>query len=248
MGIFMEIINTVIGLFFFEYYINMIDIYIIIIITSLILLIVTLFFREYQFRTLYVDLQQNIEKGTEYRNGSEEYKSGQDKSEEYKSEEYKRQQADKNKRYDELKIKNTLLEQNIPGIFQNVELFNNDKNCISISESMRNDLSYLELSKTKNCNNIFTYDPVNKQIIVKTNESSKCITSLNETDIVLNDCVKTSEKQKFNYYPLFDGKFYSSLYSKCLSYNNDSNIIELDNCRASNNISNKQGNLFLPNQ
>lgn len=240
MGIFMEIINTVIGLFFFEYYINMIDIYIIIIITFLILLIVTLFFREYQFRTLYVDLQQNT---YGYNKG------GEDKIEQCKIE---MEQADK--KYDELKIRNTLLEKNIPGIFQNADLFSSEKNCISIAESTRGDLQYLELSKSNNCNNIFTYDPVNKQIIVKMNDSTKCITSLNETDIVLNDCVKTSEKQKFNYYPLSDGKFYSSLYSKCLSYNpndnsnNKYNIVQLDNCRAANNIFYKQGDLFLPNQ
>lgn len=239
MGIFMEIINTVIGLFFFEYYINMIDIYIITIITFLILLIVTLFFREYQFRTLYVDLQQNIHENI---NENVSQNNGYKKEDDHKIEEYYKRENE------ELKIRNTLLEQNIPGIFQNADLFSSEKKCISIAESKRGDLSYLELSKLKNCNNIFTYDPANKQIIVKINDSTKCITSLNEKDIVLNDCVKTSEKQKFNYYPLSDGKFYSSLYSKCLSYNNDSNIVELDNCKASNNIFNKVGNLFLPNQ
>ena len=45
---------------------------------------------------------------------------------------------------------------------------------------------------------------------------------------------------------MHDGKFHSSLYSKCLSYNKDSNIVELDDCRGSNNIL-KSGNLFLPN-
>jgi hypothetical protein len=45
---------------------------------------------------------------------------------------------------------------------------------------------------------------------------------------------------------MHDGKFHSSLYSKCLSYNKDSNIIELDDCRESNNIV-KRSNLFLPN-
>ena len=234
----------VIGLFFFEYYINMIDIYIIIIITFLILLIVTLFFREYQFRTyIYGYNKGGTDKG-------ETDKGGTDKIEQ---ERYKMAMEQADKKYDELKIRNTLLEQNIHGIFQNADLFSSEKNCISIAESTRGDLQYLELSKSNNCNNIFTYDPVNKQIIVKTNDSTKCITSLNETDIVLNDCVKTSEKQKFNYYPLSDGKFYSSLYSKCLSYNSsdnssDNSIVQLDNCKADNNIFYKRGDLFLPNQ
>ena len=146
----------------------------------------------------------------------------------------------------ELQTRNTLLEKNINGIFVNSDLVNEDKKCVDISSKKRGAFQYLELSNLQKCNDIFTYEPINKQLFVKTNESTKCITSLNDNDIILNDCIKSFDKQQFDYFPMHDGKFHSSLYSKCLSYNKDSNIIELDDCRESNNIV-KRSNLFLPN-
>jgi hypothetical protein len=214
----------------------MIDIYIIITITSLFVLVVTLFFTDYQIRALYNENKgRGDEKGGECENSISEDNFNQS----IKTNELQKKIEDANN-------KNTLLEKNINGIFENSDLTNEDKKCIDISSKKRGAFQYLELTDFEKCNDIFTYDPVDKHLFVKTNESTKCITSLNENDIILNDCVKTFDKQQFDYYPMHDGKFHSSLHSKCLSYNKDSNIIELDNCKGSNTIS-KRGNLFLPN-
>jgi hypothetical protein len=216
----------------------MIDIYIIITITSLFVLVVTLFFTDYQIRTLYK--MSKHEKRSE--NGGCE--NIQDENKLYNELQIKTDKLQR--RADTLLDRNNLLEKNISGIFTNSDLTNEDKKCIDISSRKRGAFQYLELTDFQKCNDIFTYEPINKQLFVKTNESTKCITSLNENDLVLNDCVKTFDKQQFDYFPMHDGKFHSSLYSKCLSYNKDSNIIELDDCRGSNNIV-KSGNLFLPN-
>lgn len=220
----------------------MIDIYIIITITSLFVLVVTLFFTDYQIRTLY---NEGIGEKVGEKEGKCENKILEDMeiklyNQSIKTDELQRKLEDVNN-------KNTLLEKNINGIFENSDLTNKDKKCIDISSKKRGAFQYLELTDFEKCNDIFTYDPVNKHLLVKTNESTKCITSLNENDIVLNDCVKTFDKQQFDYYPMHDGKFHSSLHSKCLSYNKDSNIIELDNCTLGNNNISKSSNLFLPN-
>lgn len=212
----------------------MIDIYIIITITSLFVLVVTLFFTDYQIRTLYITQQES--KGDVVMENIKEDKY------EIKTDETDELQRQTGK----LQTRNTLLEKNINGIFVNSDLVNEDKKCVDISSKKRGAFQYLELSNLQKCNDIFTYEPINKQLFVKTNESTKCITSLNDNDIILNDCIKSFDKQQFNYFPMHDGKFHSSLYSKCLSYNKDSNIIELDDCRGSNNIV-KRSNLFLPN-
>jgi hypothetical protein len=221
----------------------MIDIYIIITITSLFVLVVTLFFTDYQIRKLYNEgagYEKGDEKGGKCENSISEDMEIKLYNQSIQTDELQRKIEDANN-------KNTLLEKNINGIFENSNLTNEDKKCIDISSKKRGAFQYLELTDFEKCNDIFTYDPVNKHLLVKTNESTKCITSLNENDIILNDCVKTFDKQQFDYYPMHDGKFHSSLHSKCLSYNKDSNIIELDNCAlGSNNIS-KRGNLFLPN-
>ena len=103
----------------------------------------------------------------------------------------------------------------------------------------------------KKCNSIFSYDPNYKQISLKVGTTTKCIDAFNENDIVLNDCIKNSQKQKFDYYPFFnDGKLYSGLYSKCISYNKESNILGLTKCEDDNNIivSNSIDNLYLQNK
>jgi hypothetical protein len=217
----------------------MIDIYIIITITSLFVLVVTLFFTDYQIRALYNEGRG--ENGDEIIGEECENKILEDK---YNQLEVKTNELQK--KIENTNNKNILLEKNINGIFENSDLRNEDAKCIDISSKKRGAFQYLELTDLEKCNDIFTYDPIDKHLVVKTNESTKCVTSLNENDIILNDCVKTFDKQQFDYYPMHDGKFHSSLHSKCLSYNKDSNIIELDNCKGSNNIS-KSSNLFLPN-
>jgi len=225
----------------------MIDIYIIITITSLFVLVVTLFFTDYQIRALH-----NENKGGEIKGG--EIKGGEIKGEigcenrilEDKYNQLEVKTNELQKKIENANNKNILLEKNINGIFENSDLRNEDAKCIDISSKKRGAFQYLELTDFEKCNDIFTYDPIDKHLVVKTNESTKCVTSLNENDIILNDCVKTFDKQQFDYYPMHDGKFHSSLHSKCLSYNKDSNIIELDNCKGSNTIS-KRGNLFLQN-
>jgi len=212
----------------------MIDIYIIITITSLFVLVVTLFFTDYQIRTLYITQQESKGDVVMENIKEDKYEIKTDETDELQTQ------------TGELQTRNTLLEKNINGIFVNSDLVNEDKKCVDISSKKRGAFQYLELSNLQKCNDIFTYDPINKQLFVKTNESTKCITSLNDNDIILNDCIKSFDKQQFDYFPMHDGKFHSSLYSKCLSYNKDSNIIELDDCRESNNIV-KRSNLFLPN-
>lgn len=218
----------------------MIDIYIIITITSLCVLVVTLFFTDYQIRALYNE-------GTGENGGEIKGEIGCENrilEDKYNQLEVKTNELQK--KIENANNKNILLEKNIDGIFENSDLKNEDAKCIDISSKKRGAFQYLELTNFEKCNDIFTYDPIDKHLVVKTNESTKCVTSLNENDIVLNDCVKTFDKQQFDYYPMHDGKFHSSLHSKCLSYNKDSNIIELDNCKGSNTIS-KRGNLFLQN-
>jgi len=220
----------------------MIDIYIIITITSLFVLVVTLFFTDYQIRALY-----NENKGGEIKGGEIKGEIGCENrilEDKYNQLEVKTNELQK--KIENANNKNILLEKNINGIFENSDLRNEDAKCIDISSKKRGAFQYLELTNFEKCNDIFTYDPIDKHLVVKTNESTKCVTSLNENDIILNDCVKTFDKQQFDYYPMHDGKFHSSLHSKCLSYNKDSNIIELDNCKGSNTIS-KRGNLFLQN-
>jgi hypothetical protein len=212
----------------------MIDIYIIITITSLFVLVVTLFFTDYQIRTLYITQQESKGDVVMENIKEDKYEIKTDETDELQTQ------------TGELQTRNTLLEKNINGIFVNSDLVNEDKKCVDISSKKRGAFQYLELSNLQKCNDIFTYEPINKQLFVKTNESTKCITSLNDNDIILNDCIKSFDKQQFDYFPMHDGKFHSSLYSKCLSYNKDSNIIELDDCRESNNIV-KRSNLFLPN-
>lgn len=220
----------------------MIDIYIIITITSLFVLVVTLFFTDYQIRALYNESKG--ENGGE--NGGEIKGECENKILEDKYNQLEVKTNELQKKIENANNKNILLEKNINGIFENSDLRNEDAKCIDISSKKRGAFQYLELTDFEKCNDIFTYDPIDKHLVVKTNESNKCVTSLNENDIILNDCVKTFDKQQFDYYPMHDGKFHSSLHSKCLSYNKDSNIIELDNCKGSNTIS-KRGNLFLPN-
>ena len=146
-----------------------------------------------------------------------------------------------------------LYGKNIIGKFDNSKLINKSNLCVNLSTSVKDmpidpnfkisalshNFSLLQINKqpcTDN-DNIFSYDPVNKQILVKSEKSTKCIESLNDTDIILNDCIKNSQKQTFNYYPLSNGTLQSVLYSKCLSYNsNASNIIDLDKCSSDNNI------------
>lgn len=146
--------------------------------------------------------------------------------------------------------RNSLLEKNIIGKFNDGSLIAQNGDCVSLADTTKGDLSFLQVKNTKKCNPIFSYDPNYKQISVKIGNSIKCVDAFNENDIVLNDCIKNSQKQKFDYYPLFNGKLYSSLYSKCLNYKTDSNILELNVCEGDNNIivSNSDKNLYLQNK
>ena len=138
--------------------------------------------------------------------------------------------------------------KNIFGKFTNGELVNNEGKCISIADSTKGDLTFLQLKNTIKCNPIFSYEPNYKQIGVKVGTSTKCIDAFNENDIVLNDCIKNSQKQKFDYYPFFnDGKLYSGLYSKCISYNKESNILVLAKCEDDNDNNNNDNNIIVSN-
>ena len=167
----------------------MIDIYIIITITSLFVLVVTLFFTDYQIRTLYITQQESKGDVVMENIKEDKYEIKTDETDELQTQ------------TGELQTRNTLLEKNINGIFVNSDLVNEDKKCVDISSKKRGAFQYLELSNLQKCNDIFTYEPINKQLFVKTNESTKCITSLNDNDIILNDCIKSFDKQQFDYFP-----------------------------------------------
>jgi hypothetical protein len=138
-----------------------------------------------------------------------------------------------------------LLGKNIFGKFTNGELVNNEGKCISIADSTKGDLTFLQLKNTIKCNPIFSYEPNYKQIGVKVGTSTKCIDAFNENEIVLNDCIKNSQKQKFDYFPLFNGKLKSQLYSKCLAYDKESNILQLKQCDVDESIVVKDSDKYL---
>lgn len=147
------------------------------------------------------------------------------------------------------------LEQNVYGKFDNGYIVSDkDRSCVTLADNTKGDYSLLQLNVTcKNPEkiNIFSYDPVYKQLQIKLGSSVKCVDSLNENDVIVSDCIKTAQKQKFNYFPLYDGRFKSMLYSKCLGYNLDNNIIELQKCGEITNISTpkelQRTHLFLEN-
>jgi hypothetical protein len=141
--------------------------------------------------------------------------------------------------------RNVLYKKNIIGKFTDGSLINNAGNCVSIADSTKGDLTFLQVKNTQKCNPIFTYDPSYKQIIVKVGTSTKCVDAFNENDVVLNDCIKNSQKQKFDYFPLYDSKLKSSLYSKCLTYDKESNIIQLKPCNKDENILVKESDKYL---
>ena len=148
-----------------------------------------------------------------------------------------------------------VLEKNVYGKFEDGYIVSNAKNsCVTIADNTKGDFSYLQLNtlcKNPEKSNIFIYDPVYKQLILKLGDARKCVDTVNENDIIVNDCIKTSQKQKFNYFPLYDGRFKSMLYNKCLGYNPDTNIIELQKCGDVTNIQTpkemQRKHLFLEN-
>lgn len=130
-----------------------------------------------------------------------------------------------------------LLNKNMIGIFDKSSISNKENNkCVSIAQNTKGDNILLQLDKNCTDSKIFTYDPNYKQVTTNYRDQTKCIDTFNETDIVLSDCIKNSQKQKFNYYPLLDNKLHSVLYSKCLSYNTDTNIIQLESCDKDTNL------------
>lgn len=149
----------------------------------------------------------------------------------------------------------TLLEKNVIGKFEKEPLVaKGDKTCVSVADGTKGDFSYLQLNtlcKEPEKAKIFTYDPVYKQVIVELGQQKRCIDAVNENDIVLNECLRTSQKQKFNYFPLYGGRFKSMLYNKCIGYNTDTNILELQPCNDATNVMTRKdkqsSHLFLEN-
>ena len=138
-----------------------------------------------------------------------------------------------------------LLGKNIFGKFSNGELTNSEGKCVSVADSTKGDLTFLQVKNTIKCNPMFSYEPNYKQISVKVGTSTKCIDAFNENEVVLNDCIKNSQKQKFDYYPLFNGKLKSQLYSKCLAYDKESNILQLKRCDVDESIFVKDSDKYL---
>jgi hypothetical protein len=142
-----------------------------------------------------------------------------------------------------------LLQKNVFGKFAEGELSDFDGNCVSIADSTKGDLTFLQVKNTQKCNPIFSYEPNYKQISVKVGTATKCVDAFNENEVVLNDCIRNSQKQKFDYYPLYDGKLKSQLYSKCLSYDKESKILQLKKCDIDENIivKNSDNHIYLIN-
>jgi hypothetical protein len=125
---------------------------------------------------------------------------------------------------------------------------------VSIADATKGDFSYLQLNtlcKEPDQVKIFSYDPVYKQIIMDLGQQKRCIDAVNENDIVINECLRTSQKQKFNYFPLYGGRFKSMLYNKCIGFNPENNILELQTCNDNTNVMTRkdkqQSHLFLEN-
>lgn len=148
-----------------------------------------------------------------------------------------------------------LLEKNVIGKFEREPLVaNGDRTCVSIADATKGDFSYLQLNtlcKEPDRVKIFSYDPVYKQIIMDLGQQKRCIDAVNENDIVINECLRTSQKQKFNYFPLYGGRFKSMLYNKCIGFNPENNILELQTCNDNTNVMTRkdkqQSHLFLEN-
>lgn len=151
---------------------------------------------------------------------------------------------------------NDTLQKNVIGIFNNNYILSDKPDsCVDIVSERKGDISYLDLNLNcidPNKYKIFNYEPINRQLYINLGNEQKCVEAFNTTDVILNDCSKTSQRQKFNYYPMYDGSFKSMLYSKCLGYNPETKIIELQKCNDSTNIRIKEQqrkeHLFLENK
>ena len=154
----------------------------------------------------------------------------------------------------QLRDESLALKRNILGKFDNARLIGRPPNsCVNVADDVKGEFYKLVLvGNCKTPSEVFSYEPTNKQIKVKIGQTTKCIDAINENDILLNDCIATSTKQKFNYYPVHDARFQSLLYTKCLGHNMDTNIIELQNCGDASNIATvkemRDSQLFLPNK
>lgn len=133
-----------------------------------------------------------------------------------------------------------IYSKNIYGAFENKPLQVKVGSCVGIADKTKGDFTVLQ--EDSSCKQLFTYEPVQQQI--KTNDN-KCVESFNEQNIILGNCNSASIKQKYKYYPLFDGKFKSLLYSKCLGANKDG-FIELQSCNLDSTLKMVE-ELYLPN-
>jgi hypothetical protein len=134
------------------------------------------------------------------------------------------------------------LEKNVSGEFENIVLKSKPDLCVKIATKTKGDFTFLQEQSDCVESDNFSYDPIQQQI--RTNKT-KCIEAFNENDIILSECSSTSLKQRFMYYPLYDGKLKSTLYSKCLGTNADG-LLSLQSCDLSNIVT-KNGSIYLPN-
>lgn len=121
------------------------------------------------------------------------------------------------------------------GEFEKIPLGDTQGSCIKIGNDTKG--AFNVLTKSSSCADeddvkIFSYNNENRQVKVGDNF---CIDAVNENDVILSNCIKSSQRQLFQYYPYVDGKLKSSLYNKCLGVNSDS-IVELQECNLDTNI------------
>jgi len=133
----------------------------------------------------------------------------------------------------------SILEKNIIGNFNGGYLISDiDRTCVNTKTGG----DAIQLQLNVNCvkpdkYGIFTYDPTVKQLRVKSGNINKCVEAATGDKIFLNDCSKSNLAQKFDYYPLYDGRFkMTSDLSRCMGYDTDSMIINTQSCSNGNYI------------
>jgi hypothetical protein len=129
------------------------------------------------------------------------------------------------------------MEKTYIGSFENRAWKHADESaCVLIGEDTKGGFPILvnnSLCPDFDQSGIFSYDNEQRQVRVG---EQLCVDAVNQNDIVLSNCLKTSQRQKFEYYPFVDGKIKSVLYKRCIGVNKDNNIVELQDCDNDSNI------------
>lgn len=129
--------------------------------------------------------------------------------------------------------KASLLEKNVMGGFDSGHLITNmDSSCINANDA--GDIVQLQVNTNcprPNTFNIFKYNPQTKQLGIRYKNEDKCVDNIVGGTIVVSNCNRNTGTQKFDYYPMYDGRFKSTINtSKCLGYDRNSLVVNLQSC------------------